>query len=204
MNLLRCLEAYLALTLIAGLVRRAQPYAELLALAARFPNRWPRLGQALLEELHPARHLPLVRPALLLLTFLLLHSLASHLLWPAAAVSPASLLRPFPLLPWTLSLSALMVWLDVSALRADWSFARKDHEATLAQAEFWLRSPLAPALAAVTLGRFDPRAYVRGEIRKALASQQPAWSRALWRCSWQAGVRLALGLTLWGTWLVQG
>jgi hypothetical protein len=79
-------------------------------------------------------------------------------------------------------------------------FDREALEKHLDQAEYWLRSWVAPAVKVLTFGYVNPRQMVHDEVRKALAQATLDFNRMMWRWALQIAMRLAFGLTLWLTW----
>src|SRR5262249_38293123 len=67
------------------------------------------------------------------------------------------------------------------------------------QAEFWLRSWTAPVVRVFTLGRIHPRRMVAIEVRIALVNSSRLLNSTLWWVVIQAGLRIAFGLSLWGS-----
>jgi hypothetical protein len=68
------------------------------------------------------------------------------------------------------------------------------------QAEYWLRSWVAPVVRIFTLGYINPRKMVAAEVRKALEEASKVLNTTLWWVSLQVALRVAFGLTLWLTW----
>ena len=81
-----------------------------------------------------------------------------------------------------------------------WEIKRQDLEPYLDQAEYWLRSWVAPAVRILTLGYVNPRRMVHEEVLKALTSASVDMNKMMWRWALQIGVRISFGLTLWFTW----
>jgi len=71
------------------------------------------------------------------------------------------------------------------------------------QAEFWLRSWTAPVVRFFTLGRINPRQMVAVEVRTALVNSSRMLNSTLWWVVIQAGLRVAFGLSLWGSYALE-
>ena len=72
-------------------------------------------------------------------------------------------------------------------------------ERSFDQAEYWLRSWVAPVVHVFTLGYINPRRMVAVEVRKALLEASRLLNTTLWWVSGQVGLRIAFGLALWLT-----
>jgi hypothetical protein len=101
-------------------------------------------------------------------------------------------------------LAGLMFYYDYQALFGVWVVDRTAAERQLDQAEYWLRSPLAPALKWLTLGYINPHRTVHDEVRKALTSASISMTSMMWRWSLQTAVRLGFGSVLWLTFAISG
>ena len=95
-----------------------------------------------------------------------------------------------------------MFAVDVYSAVAVGTFDRHEMEKYFDQAEYWLRSRTAHVVRIVTLGYVNPRQMVDVEVRKALTEASELLKVNLWWITVQVGLRVAFGLSLWGTWLV--
>jgi hypothetical protein len=201
-NLLTVLDVYLVLTFVLSLFMRYRQYRNLAALIVAVPGRWPKLFQLLREHRSVFFTWPTLLPVGLTFALMLAHSLVYNLVWPQARVTPPDLAAHWPGLVAVLGLAAPMLWLDYRAVFTVWEFDRRDVEKSLDQAEYWLRSWVAPALRVLTLGYVDPRQMVSEEVKKALTAGTMDLKRMMWSWSLQIAVRLCFGLSVWLTWLV--
>src|SRR5947209_5143006 len=72
------------------------------------------------------------------------------------------------------------------------------------QAEYWLRSWVAPVIHFFTLGYVNPRKMVAVEVRNALEQTSRLLNSTLWWVTAQVSFRIAFGLSLWLTWAIRG
>ena len=98
-----------------------------------------------------------------------------------------------------LAASAAMIVVDVYANWPLPPFDRAAVEQQFDQAEFWLRSWTAPVVRVLSLGYINPRSLVAAEVRTSLLEASKLLHRTLWWTAWQAGFRIACGLSLWLT-----
>ena len=93
-----------------------------------------------------------------------------------------------------------MLGVDLYATFRVGNFDRPLLERYFDQAEYWLRSWVAPVVNIFTLGYINPRKMVTVEVRKALVEASELLNTTLWWVSLQVGLRVAFGLALWLTW----
>ena len=204
LSLIPFFDFYLATMFLLSAAQRVRQYLAVLGLVGGFPSRWPRL----LGLVRQRRDLFLtgatVAPAALALALWLAHSLASRLVWPEAGRPPHGLTlgrlaeRPgaFAVVAaFGLGMLAVDVYFLVVVGRVD----RAETEKYFDQAEYWLTSWAAPVVKAVTFGRINPRKMVAAEVEAALVSATRLLNATLWWTVLQAGLRVAFGLSLWGT-----
>src|SRR5262249_3692174 len=127
----------------------------------------------------------------------LLHSLACRLVWPHAALTVGELEDLRAAVPVVTILGIAMVALDLYATFKVGQVDRRLLERYFDQAEYWLRSWVAPVVHVFTLGYINPRRMVAVEVRKALVDASRLLNTTLWWVSGQVGLRIAFGLSLW-------
>jgi hypothetical protein len=205
LRLIPLFNLYLLLIMIVGVALRWNQYRSVLALVTNFRSRWPKLLGLLKEH---GRLILLtwgtVLPLLVTLLLLLGQMYASHRLWPeAGTLDVRRLWEAWPALPFLVLTAAGMIWYDVRGALEVSNFDRAELEKYFDQAEYWLRSWAAPAVRFFTLGYINPRMMVAAEVRSALESASAVMSESLWWVSRQAMLRIACGLSLWGTYALE-
>lgn len=203
LHLIRFYEFYLALVFVLSTYLRVQQYRSILSLVRRFPGRWPRLLQLVREHGNIFLTWGTLMPLLLSLGLLLANSFANHVLWPDADLTVAQLWQLWPAVPVVAGTGVAMVAFD---LWGTWDVApvdRAEMEKYFDQAEYWLRSWTAPVVRVFTLGYVNPRQMVAVEVRNALVSASQMVNSTLWWVVTQAGLRIAFGLSLWCTYLLE-
>ncbi len=202
LNFLNLLEIYLILCFVLTLYRRYAYYRSLMGIVVGLPLRWPRLMK--LAQQHRTMFLtwPTILPIAVTFGLMALHSIALNLIWIEATVTPKLLLDHWMFLILVLGFGVPMLYLDMTALFSNPKFDREALEKHLDQAEYWLRSWMAPAVKFLTFGRVDPRQMVQVEFRKALTQATLDFNRMMWRWALQIAMRFGFGLTLWLTWAV--
>src|SRR5579871_2740677 len=136
-------------------------------------------------------------PALLALGLYLLHSLACRLIWPHAELTVRGLAELPVAVPIVAGLGIAMLVVDLYVTFTVGEVDRRLLERYFDQAEYWLRSWVAPVVQVFTLGYVNPRRLVTVEVRKALAEASRLLNVTLWWVSGQVGLRIAFGLSLW-------
>ena len=199
-NLIALLDYYLVFTFVLSTVMRYRQYRAMAGLVLSAPARWPKLLQILSVHKRLFFTWPTLLPVGLTFLLMLVHLLAYNLIWPTARVTPVDLWEHWPALIGLVILGGGMLLLDYDACFNIWEIKRHELEPYLDQAEYWLRSWVAPALRILTLGYVNPRQMVRQEVIKALTNASVDMNKMMWRWALQIGVRLAFGLTLWLTW----
>lgn len=200
LNLLSVLEVYLILSFILSIIRRYSYYRAMLGFIVALPQRWPKLFQ--MAQTHSTIFLTWPTLVPIFVTFLLMavNSIALNFIWVGASVTPEVLWHWWLALILVLGFGGPMLYLDVTAVLRPAEFDRGALEKHLDQAEYWLRSWVAPAVKVLTFGYVNPRQMVHDEVRKALVQATLDFNRMMWRWALQIGMRLAFGLTLWLTW----
>jgi hypothetical protein len=200
LRLIGLFDFYLAAVFLIGIVVRFRQYAAIVALVRTVPDRWPRLLQLVRQHSHIFLTWGTVLPLVVSFTLMAVQMLASRWLWPEAELTFGRLLHLWPAFLVVMLCATAMVAFD-----AYWSFSvselnRAELEGHLDQAEYWLRSWTAPVVRFFTLGFINPRQMVAAEVRAALLSASAMLNSTLWWLAIQAGLRIACGLSLWGTW----
>lgn len=200
LNLLSVLEVYLILSFILSIIRRYAYYRALLGFIVALPQRWPKLFQ--LTQQHHTIFLtwPTIMPVVVTFALMATNSIALNFVWLSASVTPVDLWHWWPALILVIGFGAPMLYLDVTAVFRPTPFDREALEKHLDQAEYWLRSWVAPALRVLTFGYVNPRQMVHDEVSKALVQATLDFNRMMWWWALQIAMRLAFGLTLWLTW----
>src|SRR5262245_9025273 len=200
LNLIHLFDFYLAAMFVLGTARRIGQYRVFAGLALSMPGRWPQL----LELIRGHRTLFLtwstLVPSALALLIWLVHTLASRLIWHTATLTARDLFTHWLGLVVVLPFAAAMLAVDFYFLIVVGQIDRATTEKYFDQAEYWLRSPVAPVVRVMTFGYINPRAMVHEEVRKALVGASSLINRSLyWTCV-QMGLRVAVGLSLWTAW----
>jgi hypothetical protein len=204
LNLIHFFDFYLAFAFLVSTCMRLRQYEAFVRLVRAVPDRWPRL--LLLVKQHHGIFLTwsTVLPGLLALALSLLHMLACREIWPHAQLT-GSELSTLPLaLPFVLVAGAVMLGVDLYATFRVGQLDRVQLEEYFDQAEYWLRSWVAPVVHVFTLGYVSPRRMVRVEVQKALMQASQLLNTTLWWVTAQVSLRITFGLSLWLSyaWLV--
>jgi hypothetical protein len=202
LHLIPLFNFYLAVFFVLSTFLRLRQYRTVLALVRTMPNRWPRLLLLVKQHKHLFLTWGTVLPLVIVLVLIAVNWTASRLLWPAAAdFTLGQLMGLWPALAVVLFCGACMVAFDVfGALRVG-AVDRQQMEKYFDQAEYWLKSWAAPVVRIFTFGYINPRKMVAVEVRIALVSASKLINYNLWWMSIQTGLRIALGLSLWGSYL---
>jgi hypothetical protein len=199
LNLIHLLDFYLMLAFLVSTMLRFQQYQAILGLVVAVPGRWPRL----IKLVHAHRTVFLtwqtVLPGILALSLSLLNMLACRLIWPQAHLRIGDLSELTFVWPIVATLGALMLGIDIYATCNVGKLDRSLLEGYFDQAEYWLRSWVAPVVHVFTLGRINPRRMVAEEVRVALVSASQLLNQTLWWVTVQVGCRLLFGLSVWTT-----
>jgi hypothetical protein len=200
LNLIHLFNFYLALVFLVSLVVRIRQYQTAIGLIRAVPERWPELLK--LVRSHHAIFLTwqTVLPALLALALLLVNLAACRLIWPHANLTVGALLalRAMGVVAGCLGLAMLAV--DFYATFTVGEIDRPLLERYFDQAEYWLKSWVAPVVRIFTLGYINPRKMVRTEVAAALVQASKLLNSTLWWVIAQVGVRIAFGLSIWLAW----
>ena len=200
LNLIHLFDFYLASIFLISIFMRFRQYESFMKLARAVPDRWPRL--LLLVRTHHGIFLTwaTVLPGFLALGLWIIHTVASRWIWPHAQLTPENLWHLGWALPLGLLVGGAMLGVD---FYATFTVGKLDHallEKYFDQAEYWLRSWVAPVVHIFTFGYLNPRRMVNDEVRKALLQVSKMLNTTLWWVTVQTGLRIAFGLVLWLTW----
>jgi len=196
-NLIHFFDFYLALAFLLSTYMRYQQYEAIIRLVRALPERWPRLLKLVRQHHAIFLTLPTVLPAMLALVLSLTHMLACRLIWPHANVTVSSLAQWPGQLVVVACLGLAMLSVDVYGILKVGKINRPQLEVYFDQAEYWLRSWVAPVVHVFTLGYVNPRRMVSVEVHKALLQTSKLLNSTLWWISLQVGLRIAFGLSLW-------
>jgi hypothetical protein len=202
---IRLFSVYLAFYLCVSTVLRLRQYAAVSSLVVRFGTRWPNLLKLVLEHRTVLLGWNTVRPLAVMLTLIVLNTVACQLIWPSAGNFRATQLMERPILT-SLSLlaAAVMLAFDLYTLFTVGKIDEKAVEKHFDLAESWLRGWKAPAVKLLSLGYINPRAIVGQEVRAALEGAT-GWLAGTFRwTAIQTGLRITFGLTLWLGFVLEG
>jgi hypothetical protein len=204
LRLIRLFSFYLALFFCVSTYVRTRQYRAILGLVRNMPGRWPRLLALIREHGNLFLTWGTVMPLLLSLVLLVFNTLASRRLWPRADdFTGAQLLQVWPALPLVMLSGLAMLGLDLYGLWQVGEVDRAEMEKYFDQAEYWLRSRASHVVRIVTLGYINPRKMVAVEVQSALVSASRLINYNLWWMVLQTGLRIAFGLSLWGTYALE-
>jgi hypothetical protein len=202
MNLIDLLTFYLTAIFILNTLRRLRQYRDVTALATTMPNRWPRVLKQIKQHWLMFLTWSIFRPALFALTLIAAQIVCSRVIWPQAQLTARDLLGEWWMVPVIALAGGVMLAVDLYFLIRVGAIDRKETEEYLDEAEHWLTSWKAPAIRIFTLGFINPRKMVDVEVRKALEEGKGLLRRNLWWLTFQAGLRIIFGLTIWIAWAV--
>jgi hypothetical protein len=203
LHLFRFFELYLSLLFLISTLLRLRQYHAVITLAKGFASRWPRLFALLKQHRGVFLSRGTFFPLAVSLGLLLLQLAARHLLWPDADAFTAAELEHFwPAIPLVALTGLAMIAFDGWATWTVGEIDRAEMEKYFDQAEFWLKSPAAKVVHIVTFGFVNPRKMVAAEVQSALVVASKLLNANLWWVAVQAGLRIAFGLSLWGSYLV--
>jgi hypothetical protein len=195
---------YLALIFCVSTWLRLRQYRTILSLLVRLRHRWPNLARLVLAHRHIFLTWQNLRPLLAVLALLLVNTLASHLVWPQAKeFTLADLVVLWPALPVVASCAAAMVAFDVSGTLQVGQVDQAETEKYFDMAEGWLAGWKAPVVRVFTFGYVNPRQLVAAEVRTALEGASSLLNSTLRWVMIQTSLRIACGLSLWGSYALQ-
>jgi hypothetical protein len=191
---------YLAAFFAISVVVRFRQYLAIIRLVRAVPERWPRLLQLIRQHAGVFLTWWTVFPMVVSFVLFAVQMIASHWLWPEAHLTLGQLLHLWPAGLVVLICAAGMIAFDVYWSCSVSEVDRVEIEKYFDQAEYWLRSWTAPVVRFFTFGYVNPRQMVAVEVRAALVSASGMLNTTLWWMAIQAGLRIATGLALWGSW----
>jgi hypothetical protein len=196
-------DLYLIVIFLLGIALRVHQYRAILAIVRAVPSRWPKLFALVKQHSNIFLTWETVWPLLSTLALFTAQMAASHLLYDKTDLTVAQLLHLWPMVPVVVICAGGMLAFDVGGAFRVATIERSVVEQSLDQAEYWLKSWAAPVVRVFTLGYINPRRMVTEEVRKALTEASKSLSAGLWWSSRQTVLRLACGLSLWTTTLLQ-
>jgi len=199
LNLLHLFDFYLALAFLVSTYLRFRQYEAIIRLLRAVPERWPRLFQLVKQHHTVFLTWSTVLPALLALGLSVLHTLACRLVWPQAQLTAGMLGELWLAVPIVVALGVAMLSFDAFATFTVGEVDRQLLEKYFDQAEYWLRSWVAPVVRVFTLGYINPRRMVAVEVQKALVETSQLLNVTLWWVNVQITLRIGFGLSLWLT-----
>lgn len=202
LNLIHLFDFYLMLLFLISCYVRARQYSAVVTLVRAVPGRWPKLFELVRQHQTIFLTWNTVLPAALALGVSLIHMLLCRLVWPQANLTVAELGAYWGAIPVVLLCGATMLAVDLYATFVYGEIDRRMLEGYFDQAEYWLRSWVAPVVKIFTLGRINPRRMVAVEVQKALLEASRLLNVTLWWIIVQVGLRVAFGLSLWLTYAV--
>jgi hypothetical protein len=196
-------DLYLILVFLLGVALRLRQYRTILGIVRAVPSRWPKLFELVRQHSSIFLTWDTVWPLMTTLALFAAQMLASKYFWAETTITVGELLRVWPVVPLVAASAGAMIAFDVGGAFSVTSIDRPDVEKSLDQAEYWLRSWVAPVVRVFTLGYVHPRRLVTEEIRKSLAEASRALNSGLWWSSRQTLLRILCGLSLWTASLLQ-
>jgi hypothetical protein len=204
LRLINLFSFYLTLLFCISTFLRWHQYRAFLSLVRAFPARWPNLLKLVRQHTNIFLTWGTVMPLLLVFALLVTNTLASRLVWPEAnAFKFSDLFDLWPAWPVLFITGSAMLGVDVYGTYSVGELDKEALEPYFDQAEHWLQTWKAPVVRVLTLGYISPRQMVATEVRSALESASELINTALWWMVMQTGLRIAFGLSLWGTWALQ-
>src|SRR5437870_4754067 len=91
-NLINLFSVYITIAFVVSTVLRWRNYRAMLKLIFSFRERWPKLLRLVKEHREVFWQWPTILPAACTLLLMIVHFLASWLVWSQARVTPADLL----------------------------------------------------------------------------------------------------------------
>ena len=170
------------------------------------PGRWPRLFQLIKQHHNILLYLRTILPLALSGGLLAAHTFISEFVCPHAArdLTVDRLLELWPSLLVVVPAGVFMIGLDIYVYNHLSPFKRAMLEKYFDQAEYWLRSCDGRRWCGFHIGTH--KSETNGSQRSSHRLGKGAgrmMTTALWWVSLQTGARLAFGLALWGTYVVQ-
>jgi hypothetical protein len=195
---------YLAAAFVLSTWLRLSQYRAIVSLISRLHTRWPNLTRVVLAHRGILVTWSNVRPLAIMLSLLLVNTLAIQLIWPQAKnFSVKDLIAIWPALPIVITTTIAMILFDMFGAFKVTHIDTPETEKFLDQAESWLSGWKAPAIRIFTLGYINPRKMVAKEVRTALEGASAALNSNLWWLTTQTALRIACGMSLWASWALE-
>src|SRR5262249_46027547 len=202
LDLIHFFDFYLMLLFLISTSVCLRQYGAVLALVRPVPGRGPKLFELVKQHRTVLPTWTTVLPGAVALALSLLHMLACRLVWQQARLTVDGLIQLWAAMPFVVLSGAAMLGVDLYATFRVGEIDRKLLEKYFDQAEYWLRSWVAPVVRIFTLGRINPRKMVAVEVQKALVEASRLLNTNLWWIIVQVGLRVAFGLSIWTTYAV--
>lgn len=199
LNLIHLLDFYLMLAFLVSTYVRFRQYQTIVGLVVAVPGRWPKLFQLVRQHRTILLSWSTVQPAVLALSLSLINMLACRLIWPTATVTVEKLAGYWLAVPLVSTFGLAMLGVDLFSTFRVGDVDRTLLEKYFDQAEYWLRSWVAPVVRIFTFGYVNPRQMVAVEVRSALEAAGRLLNNSFWWMSLQVALRLAFGASLWLT-----
>lgn len=204
-NLLALYNLYLIIIFALSTAVRYRLYLQVIQLIVAFPQRWPKLGQLVLQHRWMFVNWQTLLPTLLTLLFTVIHSFVLYALLPHAVLTPLELRGHIGLVSVLVLLAVIMLLLDGFSIYAgSGDLITPELEKQLDQAEFWLSSRWATVVELFTFRKVRPRQIVAEQLQSALKTIAQAINWAMWYWAAQLLARFLLALTLWWSWYFLG
>lgn len=203
LRLIPLFSLYLALAFCLSTGTRVHQYWTVISLVRKFPARWPRLLTLLRDYSHIFLTWKILFPLIIMLALLTLNLLAGRLIWPQAQQFTArDLLSMWPLTLLVVVCALVMLAYDAYGIWNVSPLDGKELESYFDRAESWLPTWKGSMVRWATLGWINPRQMVAKEVQTALEGVSDLLTSTLWWVSLQTGLRIACGLSLWGSYVV--
>lgn len=199
LRLIRLFEFYLVAIFAISTYLRVQQYRSVLGLVRAVPDRWPRLFELIKKYRHIFLTWGTLLPLIISFVLLLAHTIATRIIWPQAGLTVEKLIYLWPALIVVVASGAGMILFDVIGTIQVAEIESEEIEKYFDQAEYWLRSRMAPVVRYLSLGYVNPRQMVADEVKTALVEASRLLNDTLWWVATQASLRIAFGLSLWLT-----
>jgi len=201
-NLINLFSVYITIAFVVSTVLRWRNYRAMLKLIFSVRERWPRLLRLVKEHREVFWQWPTILPAACTLSLMIVHLLASWLVWSQARVTPADLIDHLWSLALIVLMATLMLLFDGRMIFQVTHFDRLALESDFDRAEHWLVTWKAPAVRFLSFGFINPRKIVNKQVRSALIKANDIVNGQFWLWALQFVMRLAFGLSVWIAWFV--
>src|SRR5262249_3860094 len=155
--LIHFFDFYLMLLFLVSVYVRLRQYSVAVGLVRAVPGRWPKLFELVRQHRTVFLTWTTLLPAILAFTLSVSHMLLCRLVWPHANLTVARLIELWPAIPAVAVCGLAMVGFDLVSTFWVGQIDRALLEKYFDQAEYWLRSWVAPVVNVFTLGQINPR-----------------------------------------------